>query len=220
MVYTAGLCARERREATIPRTRNARTRAYISTVSHSLSSGKFIRANIRDAVKVTLFNVHPLRETSVHTPCAARRRPTRPLSTSFQTTTRFFNSLEKRPRATAFSPLFLPPLSRFAPICAEQPTLLTETEVSSRNRREKTRIERDRKKLRWKKEGETRGSSRKLVGVILETGFFDELFQGRNALPTQHPITVRINAIIRSARKGLRGHGMRVNVVINKSRSS
>lgn len=122
MVYTAGLYARERREATIPRTRNARTRAYISTVSHSLSSGKFIRANIRDAVKVTLFNVHPLRETSVHTPCAARRRPTRPLSTSFQTTTRFFNSLEKRPRATAFSPLFLPPLSRFAPICAEQPT--------------------------------------------------------------------------------------------------
>lgn len=213
MVYTAGLYARERREATIPRTRNARTRAYISTVSHSLSSGKFIRANIRDAVKVTLFNVHPLRETSVHTPCVARRRPTRPLSTSFQTTTRFFNSLEKRPRATAFSPLFLP-------LCAEQPTLLTETEVSSRNRREKTRIEGDRKKLRWKKEGETRGSSRKLVGVILETGFFDELFQGRNALPTQHPITVRINAIIRSARKGLRGHGMRVNVVINKSRSS
>lgn len=217
MVYTAGLYARERREATIPRTRNARTRAYISTVSHSLSSGKFIRANIRDAVKVTLFNVHPLRETSVHTPCAARRRPTRPLSTSFQTTTRFFNSLEKLPRATAFPPLF-PPLSRFAPICAEQPTLLTK--VSSRNRREKTRIEGDRKKLRWKKEGETRGSSRKLVGVILETGFFDELFQGRNALPTQHPITVRINAIIRSARKGLHGHGMRVNVVINKSRSS
>lgn len=122
MVYTAGLYARERREATIPRTRNARTRAYISTVSHSLSSGKFIRANIRDAVKVTLFNVHPLRETSVHTPCAARRRPTRPLSTSFQTTTRFFNSLEKRPRATAFSPLFLPPLSRFAPICNRAPS--------------------------------------------------------------------------------------------------
>lgn len=76
------------------------------------------------------------------------------------------------------------------------------------------------KERRRKDEGKTRRRSRKLVGVILETGFFDELFQGRNALPTQHPIAVRINAIIRSARKGLRGHGMRVNVVINKSRSS
>lgn len=110
--------ARERREATIPRTRNARTRAYISTVSHSLSSGKFIRANIRDAVKVTLFNVHPLRETSVHTPCAARRRPTRPLSTSFQTTTRFFNSKRNdhvRPLFLLFFSLPFLDLHQFAP---------------------------------------------------------------------------------------------------------
>lgn len=60
----------------IPRTRNARTRTYISTVSHSLSSGKFIRANIRDAVKVTLFNVHPLRETAYtrRSPCTGNHR--------------------------------------------------------------------------------------------------------------------------------------------------
>lgn len=41
-----------------------------------MSSGKFIRANIRDAVKVTLFNVHPLRETAYtrRSPCAANHR--------------------------------------------------------------------------------------------------------------------------------------------------
>lgn len=173
---------------------------YISTVSHSLSSGKFIRANIRDAVKVTLFNVHPLRETSVHTRLA--------LSTSFQ---------------TAFSRNHT-----FLDLLEFLTKLNQESSCSTRNRREKLdsnggRSEKpcraeEGKERRRKDEGKRR--SRKLVGVILETGFFDELFQGRNALPTQHPIAVRINAIIRSARKGLRGHGMRVNVVINKSRSS
>lgn len=174
---------------------------YISTVSHSLSSGKFIRANIRDAVKVTLFNVHPLRETSVYTRLA--------LSTSFQ---------------TAFSRNHT-----FLDLLEFLTKLNQESSCSTRNRREKLdsnggRSEKpcraeEGKERRRKDEGKRR--SRKLVGVILETGFFDELFQGRNnALPTQHPIAVRINAIIRSARKGLRGHGMRVNVVINKSRSS
>lgn len=41
-----------------------RVYTYIKHQAHSLSSGKFIRANIRDAVKVTLFNVHPPRETA------------------------------------------------------------------------------------------------------------------------------------------------------------
>lgn len=202
---------RERRKATIPRTRNARTRAYISTVSHSLSSGKFIRANIRDAVKVTLFNVHPLRETSVHTPCAAR-----PLSTPFQTTTRFFE-LEKRhvrPFSSSSSLFF----SFFS--IRRASNALNQHRGSSRNRREKTRMEGDREKLQrdGRRRGKTRGWK---VGSNSRDGLLRRVVP-REERPThaQHPITVRINAIIRSARKGLRGHGMRVNVVINKSRSS
>lgn len=135
---------RERRKATIPRTRNARTRAYISTVSHSLSSGKFIRANIRDAVKVTLFNVHPLRETSVHTPCAAR-----PLSTPFQTTTRFFELEKRHVRPSSSSSLFFP-FSRFA----EQATLLIlRSRFHEESKRENSNGGRSRKTAEgWKKE--------------------------------------------------------------------
>lgn len=105
----------------IPRTRNARTRAYISTVSHSLSSGKFIRANIRDAVKVTLFNVHPLRETSVHTHTHARivhlaRRPTERTRSrrSLLNHDTLFNSLEKR----RVQPSFPPPPSPSSSSCS------------------------------------------------------------------------------------------------------
>lgn len=201
MVYARFICEREAEGHDSTGEERTYACVYISTVSHSLSSGKFIRANIRDAVKVTLFNVHPLRETSVHTRLA--------LSTSFQ---------------TAFSRNHT-----FLDLLEFLTKLNQESSCSTRNRREKLdsnggRSEKpcraeEGKERRRKDEGKRR--SRKLVGVILETGFFDELFQGRNnALPTQHPIAVRINAIIRSARKGLRGHGMRVNVVINKSRSS
>lgn len=169
---------RERRKATIPRTRNARTRAYISTVSHSLSSGKFIRANIRDAVKVTLFNVHPLRETSVHMPCAAR-----PLSTSFQTTTRFFE-LEKRhvrPFSSSSSSLFFP----FFSIRRASNTLNIKIVVPRGIEERKLEWREIEKNCRGMEEGEERREDGKLV-VILETGFFDELFQGRNALPTHN----------------------------------
>lgn len=121
----------------IPRTRNARTRAYISTVSHSLSSGKFIRANIRDAVKVTLFNVHPLRETSVHTytythtrthrtPCAPTNR-TNPLSTLLNHDT-LFNSLEKRRVQPSF-PLLLLLLLLPLPTFPIRPSRLTLAEA-------------------------------------------------------------------------------------------
>lgn len=81
-------------------------------------------------------------------------------------------------------------------------------------------MEGDREKLQrdGRRRGKTRGWK---VGSNSRDGLLRRVVP-REERPThaQHPITVRINAIIRSARKGLRGHGMRVNVVINKSRSS
>lgn len=200
----------------IPRTRNARTRAYISTVSHSLSSGKFIRANIRDAVKVTLFNVHPLRETSVHTHTHARivhlaRRPTERTRSrrSLLNHDTLFNSLEKRRVQPSFPPPPPPPHAPSTSPLHTFPIWPSRLNVGRRPRNRGIDGERNRfgsnrrrsKKAEPRKTREKEGKDERIETKVRGSNSRGGLL--RRVVPREerprHPIAVRINAIIRGA---------------------